>query len=207
MEHDETRALLVELSASLFARGFSSGSAGNISVKVPGGYLMTPTRSSFGRLDPARLSLLDADWNLIAGDPPSREVVMHRPMYQARPEAGAIVYLHSVYVTALSCLPRGEGPLIPPLTPFSVASLGRDVPGVPYYRPADPAMNDDILAAGARGAAVVLTNHGSLVAGKTLLDAVNAAEELEVSAKLAFLVRGRDARELTEAQIDDVLRH
>ena len=117
------------------------------------------------------------------------------------------MHLHSLYVTALRCLPRGEGPLIPPLTPFSVASLGRDVPVVPYYRPADPAMNDDILAAGARGAAVVLTNHGSLVAGKTLLDAVNAAEELEVSAKLAFLVRGRDARELTEAQIDDVLRH
>src|ERR1700721_3674420 len=101
----DTRVLLSELAASLFARGFSVGSAGNISVRLPDGYLMTPTNSSLGRLDPDRLSKLDLKFQHIGGDKPSKEVFMHRAFYQARDDAGAVVHLHSTQATAVSCLP------------------------------------------------------------------------------------------------------
>lgn len=203
VNEDALRESIVALGASLFARGFSVGSAGNISVRTGGGFLMTPTNSSLGRLDPQALSELDAEWGHVAGPKPSKEVVMHQAMYQARPEAAAVVHLHSTYVTAISCL-EGKQP-IPPLTPYFIMRLGRDVPTVPYYRPGSPAVLEDVLAAGRRGPAVILANHGSIVAGSSLQDAVNAAEELEVSAQLAFLLEGRATRPLNEEQIQDLL--
>ena len=128
MTEDEIRPLLARsLAASLFARGFSVGSAGNISVRLPdGGYLITPTNSSFGRLDPARLSRLDAEFAHVGGDKPSKEVFMHRAFYRARPNAGAVVHLHSTMATALACLPGGE--TIAPLTPYFVMRIGRSLP-------------------------------------------------------------------------------
>ena len=197
------RENLVALGASLFARGFSVGSAGNISVRSGDGFLMTPTNSSLGRLAPDQLSELDAQWVHTAGPKPSKEVVMHQAMYQARPKATAVVHLHSTYVTAISCLDEGQA--IPPLTPYFIMRLGRDVPIVPYYKPGSPAVLGDILEAGRRGPAVILANHGSIVAGGSLEDAVNAAEELEVSAQLAFLLEGRAVRPLSEEQIQDLL--
>ena len=102
MTEAELRAQLVELSASLFARGFSVGSAGNISAKLPDGYLMTPTNSSLGRLNAERLSKLAPDFTHLSGDKPSKEVFMHRAFYQARPDAGAVVHLHSTMATAVA---------------------------------------------------------------------------------------------------------
>ncbi|GAA1863289.1 aldolase [Paeniglutamicibacter psychrophenolicus] len=193
---------MVELAASLFQRGYSVGSAGNISVRVADGYLMTPTNSSLGRLDAESLSLLDHGWNHISGDAPSKEVVMHRAMYEARPDTGAIVHLHSTHVTALSCLAPGTGPLIKPHTPYLVMRLGEDIPLVPYYKPGDPGMERDIFEAAREAKAIILGNHGSIVAGKSLVNAVDSAEELEVSAQLALLLRGRDTRPLTAVEID-----
>jgi 3-dehydro-4-phosphotetronate decarboxylase len=204
-EHD-TRILLSELAASLFARGFSVGSAGNISVRLPDGYLMTPTNSSLGRLDPERLSKLDTDFHHISGDKPSKEVFMHRAFYQARDDAGAVVHLHSTQATAVSCLP-GVDPInpIPPLTPYFVMRVGRRMPIVPYYRPGDPAMEPAIHAAAKDARAVLLANHGPVASGKSLLDAVYAAEELEEAAKLFLLLLGQSPRLLTGAQVDDLL--
>src|SRR6201995_5221550 len=105
VEERGARVLLSELAASLFARGFSVGSAGNISVRLDDGYLITPTNSSLGRLDAARISRLDAKFQHIGGDKPSKEVFMHRAFYQAREDAGAVVHLHSTQATAVSCLP------------------------------------------------------------------------------------------------------
>src|SRR6201995_4698098 len=105
VEERGARVLLSELAASLFARGFSVGSAGNISVRLPDGYLMTPTNSSLGRLDPERLSKLDSDFRHVDGDKPSKEVFMHRAFYRARDDAGAVVHLHSTMATAVACLP------------------------------------------------------------------------------------------------------
>src|SRR3954454_11968958 len=130
----ETRVLVCELAASLFARGFSVGSAGNISVRLPDGYLMTPTNSSLGRLQPARLSKLDADFHHIDGDKPSKEVFMHRAFYQAREDAGAVVHLHSTQATAFPSLPDVDpANPIPPLTPYFVMRVGRRMPVIPYY--------------------------------------------------------------------------
>ncbi len=207
MTETETRTLLVDLAASLFARGFSVGSAGNISVRLDdGGYLITPTNSSLGRLNAARISRLDGDFQHIGGDKPSKEVFMHRAFYTARADAGAVVHLHSTQATAVSCLPDVDpANPIPPLTPYFVMRVGRTMPIVEYYRPGDAAMEPAIHAAAKSARAILLANHGPVVSGKTLTDAVYAAEELEEAAKLYLMLRGAAPRLLTPAQVDDLL--
>jgi len=206
MSEAALREQLAALGASLFQRGFSLGSAGNISVRLPDGYLMTPTNSCLGRLEPARISKLGPDWAHLSGDKPSKEVFMHRAVLTARPEAGAVVHLHSTHATAIACIATpGETAPIPPLTPYFVMRIGRALPVIPYYRPGDGAMEPAIHAASKSAKAVLLANHGPVVSGKTLEDAVHAAEELEEAARLALLLRGAGARELTPAQVDDLL--
>ena len=206
MSEDEIREAIAAHGRLLFGRGFSVGSAGNISVRLPDGFLMTPTNSCLGRLDPARISKLDREYRHVSGDKPSKEVFMHRAFLEVRPEAGAVVHLHSTHATAIACLARpGEPAPIPPLTPYFVMRIGRVLPVVPYYRPGDAAMEPAIAAAARDARAVLLANHGPVVSGKTLDDAVFAAEELEEAAKLALLLRGQDARELTAAQVEDLL--
>ncbi len=207
MNEIDTRALLVRLAASLFARGFSVGSAGNISTRLDdGGYLITPTNSSLGALDAARISKLNGDFQHVGGDKPSKEVFMHRAFYTARADAGAVVHLHSTQATAVSCLPDVDpSNPIPPLTPYFVMRVGRRMPIVEYYRPGDPAMEPAIHAAARDARAVLLANHGPVVSGKTLTDAVYAAEELEEAAKLYLMLRGASPRLLTPAQVDDLL--
>lgn len=207
MTEIQTRHLLVELAASLYARGYSVGSAGNISVRLADGYLITPTNSSLGRLDPARLSKLDAAFRHVGGDPPSKEVFMHRAFYTARSDAGAVVHLHSTMATAVSCL-TGVDTInpIPPLTPYFVMRVGRTMPVVPYYRPGDAAMEPAIRTAARDARAVLLANHGPVVSGRSLSDAVYAAEELEEAAKLFLLLRAASPRLLDTAQVDDLLK-
>lgn len=206
MSEQATRSLLVELAGSLFARGFSVGSAGNISVRVADGFLITPTNSSLGRLDPERLSRLDAEFRHVSGDKPSKEVFMHRAFYTARPEAGAVVHLHSTMATAVSCLQDVDaGNPIPPLTPYFVMRIGRSMPVVPYYRPGDASMEPAIAHAARSARAVLLANHGPVVCGATLTDAVYAAEELEEAARLYLLMRTHAPRTLTPAQVADLL--
>lgn len=202
----QLRRLMVELAASLFARGYSVGSAGNISVRVPDGYLITPTNSSLGRLDPARLSKLDSAFRHVGGDPPSKEVFMHRAFYTAREDAGAVVHLHSTMATGVCCLPDLDAvnPL-PPLTPYFVMRIGKRLPVVPYYRPGNPQMEPAIHNAARVARAVLLANHGPVVSGATLTDAVNAGEELEEASKLFLLLRSSAARLLTPAQVDDLI--
>ena len=206
MNEAALRSELVERAASLFARGFSVGSAGNISAKLPDGYLMTPTNSSLGGLDPARLSKLDTGFVHISGDKPSKEVFMHRAFYQARPDAAAVVHLHSTMATAIACLPDlDQANPIPPLTPYFVMRVGASMPVVPYYRPGDAAMEPAIHAAARTARAVLLANHGPVVSGASLRDAVYAAEELEEAAKLFLLLRGQKMRLLTPPQVNDLL--
>lgn len=201
------RDLLIELSASLFRRGFAVGSAGNISVRLSDGFLITPTNSSLGRLRAEQLSKLDGNYVHVDGDKPSKEVFMHRAFYTARPGAGAVVHLHSTMATAVSCLADVDAMQpIPPLTPYFVMRIGRCLPVVPYYRPGDPAMEPEIHAAAATSPALLLANHGPVVSGANLTDAVYAAEELEESARLFLLLRGQATRPLTEAQVADLLK-
>jgi len=207
MHEAQAREQLAQLGASLFDRGYSVGSAGNISVRLADGYLMTPTNSCLGRLDPARISKLGPDWAHLSGDKPSKEVFLHRAVLSARPEAGAVVHLHSTYATAISCLTEeGADAQIPPLTPYFVMRIGRRLPCVPYYRPGDAAMEPAVHQAALAARALLLANHGPVVSGASLTDAVYAAEELEEAARLALLLRGvPGVRALDAARVDDLL--
>jgi ribulose-5-phosphate 4-epimerase/fuculose-1-phosphate aldolase len=132
---------------------------------------------------------------------------MHRAFYMARPTAMAVVHLHSTMATAIACLPDvNEANPIPPLTPYFVMRVGRTMPIVPYYRPGDAAMEPAIRAAARDARAVLLANHGPVVSGRSLSDAVYAAEELEEAAKLFLLLRGTSPRLLTTPQVDDLLK-
>lgn len=204
MTEAELRAELVRLAKSLFDRGFSVGSAGNISVALPDGWLMTPTNSCLGNLQADRISKLGRSWVHVSGDQPSKEVFLHRAFYETRPGTGAVVHLHSTWATALSCLnlPDPED-CVPPLTPYVVMRVGK-VPCLPYVPPGDPAMGDLVRARGGRNAAVLLANHGPVVAGKDLQSAVYAAEELEETAKLAVILRGADVRALGAADVSEL---
>jgi ribulose-5-phosphate 4-epimerase/fuculose-1-phosphate aldolase len=207
MDEGAIRAELAELAKSLFDRGYSVGTAGNISVRLPDGYLMTPTNSCLGRLDPARISKLGPDWAHLSGDKPSKEVFLHRAVLTARPEAGAVVHLHSTYATAVSCLaPEGGDAEVPPLTPYFVMRIGRRLPCVAYYRPGDAAMEPAVHEAAQAAKALLLANHGPVVSGASLKEAVYAAEELEEAARLALLLRDvPGVRRLTPAQVEDLL--
>lgn len=204
MDEQATRELLVRLSRSLFERGYSVGSAGNISVAVEDGILMTPTNSCLGFLEADRISKLDRSGRHISGDKPSKEVFLHQAFYETRPGTGAVVHLHSTYATALSCLPDlNENDCIAPLTPYVVMRVGQ-VRLLPYVRPGEPAMGEMIRELEGKHAAVLLANHGPVVTAKDLTTAVYAAEELEETAKLLVLLRGENPRLLTQAQIDEL---
>lgn len=198
------RSDIVRLSKSLFDRGFSVGSAGNISAATDDGMLITPTNSCMGFLDPDRISKIDRAGNHVGGDAPSKEVFLHRAFYKTRPETGAVVHLHSTFATALSCLTTIDpDDCIPPLTPYVVMRVGR-VKLLPYVRPGDAAAGDMITALQGRHAAILLANHGPVVSGKDLVSAVHAAEELEETAKLLMVLRSSSVRLLTGEQVAEL---
>lgn len=193
--------------ASLFNRGLTHGSTGNISLRLQdGGWLMTPTGSSLGTLDPARLSKLDPDGRLVSGDPPTKEAFLHTTMYNARPNAGAVVHLHSTYSVAVSCL-EGVDPenCLPPITAYYVMRVG-SLPLVPYYPPGDKALAEAVGKLADRHHAVLLANHGPVVAGTNLSAAMDAIEELEETARLYLLLRGQSIRTLTDDQVAELRR-
>lgn len=193
--------------ASLFNRGLTHGSTGNISIRLDdGGWLMTPTGSSLGTLDPARLSRLDAAGQLIAGDAPTKEAFLHTTMYAQRPDAGAVVHLHSTYSVAVSCLDGIDHTnCLPPITAYYVMRVGA-LPLVPYYPPGDASLADAVGQLAGRHHAVLLANHGPVVAGSGLSSAMDAIEELEETARLFLLLRGQPIRPLTDTQVAELRR-
>ncbi len=191
---------------SLHARGLAHGSSGNISVRLEDGILITPTNSCLGRLDPARISRLAPDGRLISGDPPSKEAFLHLAMYEERPGARAIVHLHSTHCVALSCLCHADtADVLPPITAYFVMRIGK-LPLVEYFPPGDRGLAEAVRDKARTHHAVLLANHGPVVAGKSLDDAVYNAEELEETAKLFLLLAGRSTRFLDGAQIVDLQR-
>jgi len=204
MSESKAREDLVRLSRSLFERGYSVGSAGNISVRVDDGILITPTNSCLGFLDPARISKLDHEGNYVSGDKPSKEVFLHTAFYDTRANTGAVVHLHSTYATAISCIADVDpDDCIPPLTPYVVMRVGQ-VKLVPYFRPGDAYGGTLLRALEGRYAAVLLANHGPVVSGKDLISTVYAAEELEETAKLLVMLREVPKRMLTEENVADL---
>ena len=200
------REEICELAASLYGRGLTHGATGNISARLDdGGLLVSPTGSSFGRLDPARLSRFDAQGRHVDGDPPTKEMPLHAAFYETRATAGAVVHLHSCHSVALSTLPDVDpDDFLPHLTPYGIMQLGR-VKLLPVFLPGDPAMGDAVRGLAGRRSAVMLAHHGPVVAGRDPAAACNAIEELEATAKLALLTRGMGARTLDAGQVAAVV--
>lgn len=206
---DEAR-LREEITAtalSLFERGLTHGSTGNISVRLSdGSWLMTPTGSSLGNLDPVRISKLDAEGRHVGGDKPTKEAFLHTTMYDQRPQSGAVVHLHSTHSVAVSCLSGiDEHNCLPPITAYYAMRIGR-LPLVPYYPPGDMELADAVGALAGEHHAVLLANHGPVVAGSTLSAASDAIEELEETARLYLLLQGRELRILGPEQVDELRR-
>lgn len=190
------------LARSLFDRGLTHGSTGNISARTEdGGLLVSPTGTSFGRLDPARLSRFDVGGHLIGGDKPTKEMPLHTAFYDTRSSTGAVVHLHSCHAVALSMMPEVDpDDFLPPLTPYGLMKLGR-VKLLPFFLPGDPAMGAAVRGLAGKRSAVMLANHGPVVAGKDIEAACNAIEELEDTARLAMMTRGMPRRALNPDQV------
>jgi ribulose-5-phosphate 4-epimerase/fuculose-1-phosphate aldolase len=204
MSEARLRERLCRLGQSMFERGLTFGSSGNLSARLDDGWLMTPTNVSLGELDPARLARLDAAGRHVDGDKPTKETFLHLGMYRRRATAGAVVHLHSTHSVAVSVLADIDpADVIPPLTAYYVMRVGR-LPLVPYYRPGDPALGPAVEALAGEHHAVLLANHGPVVAGSTIDAAVHAIEELEETAKLHLMLHGRQTRPLTPGQVADI---
>ncbi len=206
-EEATLREDICRIGKSMFDRGLTCGASGNISARLSDGRLLiTPTGASLGFLDPARLTLVDEGFHHLGGDAPTKETPLHSAFYNTRAGTGAVVHLHSTHSVALSMM-EGIDPenVLPPLTPYAIMRLGK-VQLLPFFLPGDPGMAGAVRGLAGRRSAVLLANHGPVVAGKDLWAATYAIEELEETAKLALLTRGHPIRALTDTQIETVVK-
>ena len=200
------REEICRIGESLYRRGYTVGSAGNISARLEDGFLITPTDACLGFLDPAGLAKLDRDGLQVSGARASKTILLHRAVYGARPDAGGMVHTHSTSLVALTMLPDvNRDDVLPPITPYFVMKVGH-VPMIPYRRPGDPEVADLVLAHAARVRAVLMERLGPLVWHDSVSAACFALEELEETAKLWLTLRDVRPPPLTEAQIDDIRR-
>lgn len=200
------REAICRLGQSLFRRGLTFGTSGNISVRLEDGWLMTPTNVGLDDLDPARLSRLDAAGRQAGGDAPTKESFLHRVMYEERPDALAVVHLHSTHAVAVSCLADIDpADVLPPLTAYYLMRVGR-LPLIPYFPPGDVGLAEAVRPLASRHHAVLLANHGPVVAGTSLSAAAAAIEELEETAKLHLLLQGHPVRPLDQAEVAELRR-
>ena len=200
MNEIKTRDLIVQMAKSLFDRGLTFGSSGNISVRMEDGWLMTPTGCSMGNIEPEKISKLDVNGNLISGDPPTKESFLHLAMYEKRPQDSAVVHLHSTHSVAVSCLDEiNPKNVLPPITAYYVMRIGT-LPLIPYFPPGDIKLAKVVREMASEHHAVLLANHGPVVSGKSLQDAVYATEELEETAKLFLLLQGHKTRFLNSSE-------
>jgi ribulose-5-phosphate 4-epimerase/fuculose-1-phosphate aldolase len=202
--NDADRAHMVQLGAALYDRGLTPGRTGNLSVRNGEQIMITPTNVSLGRLEPSRLSVVSIGGDHISGDPSSKEVVLHRALYNAHPECMAVAHLHSTSAVAVSCLPDlPDEDALPPITPYYVMRVGR-LRVVDYAMPGSTALTLGVAHAAADSRALLLRNHGSLAAAPTLEGAVDAVEEIEESARLHLLLDGRSPRCLTSEDVSEL---
>ena len=203
----DLREQLCEFGRSLYTRGLTHGSTGNLSARLPdGNLLVTPTGSSLGRITPEGLSVVTPNGKLISGPQPTKEVPLHQALYSTRGDkAGAVVHLHSCYATALSLLPTdNERDWLPRLTPYGIMQLGQ-VRLLPYFIPGSPEIGSAIKGLAGKHSAIMLANHGPVVSAKTLEAAVYASEELEATSRLAYLTRALEPNALTAEQVNDLV--
>jgi ribulose-5-phosphate 4-epimerase/fuculose-1-phosphate aldolase len=192
---------IAEMGASIFARGLTPGRTGNLSCRIGDEIVVTPTGVSLGSLDPHQLAIIDLEGLPIRGGQPSKEAGMHAAIYRARPALRGVVHLHSTHAVAVSCLADvDERSALPPLTAYFAMRVGR-LPLVPYFAPGDPSLSIAVEEMAREHHAMLLANHGSVVAADDLLSAADAAEEIEETARLWLMLRSQPTRPLTSAQL------
>jgi 3-dehydro-4-phosphotetronate decarboxylase len=203
------REEICRVGRSLYERGYVHASAGNISVRLADGFLITPTDACLGALEPARLARVDAAGAQTGGDRASKTLALHRRLYAAAPEAGCVIHTHSTHLVALTL--QGvwsEDDVLPPITPYFVMKVGH-VPLIRYHRPGDPALGDLVaerIASRPALRAVMLDRLGPNVWHRTPAEASAVLEELEETARLWLLCQPKPAS-LSEAQIDALRTH
>jgi ribulose-5-phosphate 4-epimerase/fuculose-1-phosphate aldolase len=203
MTESKLRKQMVEVARSLFARGYAFGSSGNLSARHEDTVLVTPTGSSFETVQPGDLAKLRMDGSVLGDTRPSKEAHFHLAIYEARPDAGAVVHLHSTYATAVSCLKRlNMADAMPVLTPYYAMRVGH-LPVVPYLPPGDPELAPEVGKRAVTAKAMLLQNHGPITSEANLFKAAALAEELEEQARLFFILGDR-GRRLTRKQIEEL---
>ena len=207
-DEDLARREICRVGRSLFERGYVHATAGNISVRLVDGFLITPTDACLGFLQPEALAKVDAQGRQLTGDRASKTLVLHRRIYDAAPEAGCVIHTHSTHCVALTLQPMREE-LLPPITPYFVMKVGH-VPVIPYHRPGDSLVGELVAQriehyrpAGTPIRAVMLSRLGPNVWHDTPAAAVAVLEELEETAKLWMLSQPRP-QPLDEAQIAEL---
>ncbi len=209
-EESRLREAICRVGASLHARGYAHATAGNISVRLDDGYLITPTDACLGTLDPAHLARLDVEGRQIDGERASKTLALHRRIYAADPDARCVIHTHSTHLVALTL--QGvwrDDDILPPITPYYVMKVGH-VPLIPYHRPGDPVAAEFVAqriaaakAAGAPIRAVMLERLGPNVWHDSPDSASAVLEELEETAKL-WLLAGRRVEPLAEARLEEL---
>jgi ribulose-5-phosphate 4-epimerase/fuculose-1-phosphate aldolase len=203
MTETQLRRQMVRVGRSLFARGYSFGTSGNLSARGDGFILVTPTGCSLESLEAGGIAKVGLDGAAAGGPQPSKEAHVHLAIYRARPDAGAVVHLHSTYAVAVSCLKTlNVEDAMPVLTPYYAMRAGR-LPVAPYLPPGDPRLASEVEKRAGAARAVLLRNHGPVVWGKDLPAAAALAEELEEQARL-FLLLGDRGRRLTRREIAEL---
>lgn len=207
MTDQQLRTEMVTLGRSLFDRGYVAGGSGNLSTRIDADtVLTTPTGSCLGRLDPQTLSVVDREGTLLSGSPPSKEIRFHLALYNNDATCGSVVHLHSTWATLLSCRADINPDMaIRPFTPYFVMKIGQ-IQLIPYYPPGDAGLAEAMAGWAGKRKAFLLQNHGPIVTGKTLAEAVDGMEEFEEAAKLAYLLRNSEVRYLTAAEIAELTR-
>jgi ribulose-5-phosphate 4-epimerase/fuculose-1-phosphate aldolase len=200
------RMQMVQVGAALYDRGLTPGRTGNLSVRVGDEIMITPTNACLGRLDPERLAVASIDGEHLAGDRPSKELVLHRALYRRQLTCSAVAHLHSTSAVAVSCL-RGlpSDDALPPITPYFVMRVGR-LPLIDYATPGSAELEAQVSHAAERSRSVLMRNHGSLAAATSLEGAVDAVEEIEETARLYLLLEGRSPVYLGEEAVAELHR-
>lgn len=202
MNETTARQQIIEVARSIFDRGLSHGRTGNISLRVGDRLLVTPTGSSLGTVTAEQLSVLDADGRHVEGQKPSKEAFLHTAVLRARPQDSAVVHTHSFHAAAVSCLADvDEEDVLPPLTAYYAMRVGH-LPLLPYHAPGDDRLGPLAEERAGTRHAMLLRNHGPVVAAKDLASAMDVLEELEETARLHLLLHGRATSPLSPAQAD-----
>ena len=206
LSEKQAKEKIVFYAKSIFDRGLTSGASANMSVKIDNGWVITPTNTCFGFLDVDSLSVVDKDGELVSGAKPSKEFLLHKRMYDKRPQDTCIIHLHSTWATALSCLPaEDESNIVPTYTPYLTMRLG-PIARIPYFSPGDEKLADAISEVAANHPGVIMANHGPIVSAETVEKTVYGMEELEESCKIAFILMEKEATKLSREQIDELFR-